>query len=102
MTADPTDMLDRVARAIAPEWFGGGQLLEHFPGEALRHQRDARVKARAAIEALREPTGAMLGAACDVSIAPDPMNLAVTYANAREAKEIWEIMIDAALEEPGA
>lgn len=56
-------------------------------------------EAEAALRALMEPTLGMLNAACDIGIAPDPMNWSVTYANGSEATEIWHSMIEVALSE---
>ena len=82
-------MLERVARAIAKrqspkqEW---GELTEWERGECTKD-------ARAAIEAMREPTPTMIEARIDRAagkIRIHPLDL-----------EIWQDMVDAALEEPG-
>lgn len=87
MTTDkPMTMVERVARALHPEIFKdfGG----HGPGECpdCDEQRElARELARAAIEAMREPTQRMLDA---------------TWTDA--SAFTWRTMIDAALNEDQA
>jgi hypothetical protein len=68
------DMIERVARAI-----GRAELL---PDDADRHWKRFEIHARAAIEAMREPTEAMLKAA--------PFSHPLTN---------WQAMIDAATQE---
>ena len=74
------DMIERVARAI-----GRAELL---PDDADRHWKRFEIHARAAIEAMREPTEAMCEAAD------------VVECNQPEC--IWQAMIDAALNESAA
>lgn len=87
-------MKERVARVLCRQH------------ELLEHGKDSDAAwsgwmepARAVIQEMRVPTMGMLNAACDIGIAPDPMNTSVTYANGSEATEIWHSMIDAALSE---
>ena len=92
-------MIERVARAIYRQ-----QIVHAYdPREVARgvdqDWRLCEAEARAAVGAMREPTETMLNAASDAGIAPDPMNSSVTYANGREATEIWHNMIEAALRE---
>lgn len=93
-------MIERVARAMF-DLRTLGDSLDAFDGTRFKATswRDFEGLARAAIGAMRQPTEAMLNAASDAGIAPDPMNSSVTYANGREATEIWHNMIEAALRE---
>jgi len=80
-----SEMVERVARAIADEMVGDwDRIPERSAGEASRE--DLRVAARLAIEAMRDPTDAML-AACRWHIFEDA------------SKQDWQTMIDAALAE---
>jgi len=93
-------MVERVARAIAPEWFilteDSESIVSNYPGQTVDMQRWAMTKARAAIEAMREPTEAMEdaagGALCSAieSRAEDAIVCGAVY----------RAMIDAALAEP--
>lgn len=56
----------------------------------------AETLARAAIEAMREPTQAMMDAYLDL----EPMDDDYPY-NPPAAKTAWQAMLDAALKEPG-
>ena len=87
--------LDDVARVIDPEAFG---LPPHDLGEFGATERDeARFIARLVVEALREPTAAMVGATDDLgSPGSDIFGDPGTPASARD---VWEAMIDALLEE---
>jgi hypothetical protein len=74
------DMIERVARAIAgcetaDDW---GDLTSHW-------QEQFRKEARAAIEAMREPTTDMCEAGWD------------GFDDANVARSVWHAMIDAAL-----
>ena len=70
-------VVERVARAIAEGWKGGW--------DDVAHREAFRADARAAIEAMREPTDAMVRAG----------HLGATAA-------AWRAMVDAALAEPPA
>lgn len=76
-----SEMVERVARAIAGEAFA-----ESHEGDAESEWQKVKHLARAAIEALREPTEEMEWLGDD---AHDP--------HVRNASEIWQTMIDAAL-----
>lgn len=79
-------MIERVARALYDAQSDDGDWLMHESGGPVR--TEYRAMARAAIEALREPTNAM----CFVNGPGDQHN----YADAA-ARETWRKMIDAAL-----
>jgi hypothetical protein len=81
-------MLERVARAICTENGSAPDNLQEF-GNIWRRQWEAHiVHAKAAIEAMREPTGAVI----DV-LATQPHS----YVHAKH--ETWRALIDAALNE---
>lgn len=66
------EMIERVARVIAPEAFDRTAFdarADYFtkPGDFEAGQERARAKARAVIEAMREPTEAMMGALAHVA-----------------------------------
>lgn len=75
-----TDIVERVARAIEAKMFAPDEL----PLDAALHAK-YRDTARAAIAAMREPTDAMMNAG------PGFVHIAIKA-------EIWQAMIDAALE----
>lgn len=84
-------VLERVARALEPQaWaaLGTGDTL------AYKNRRVSSLrKARAAIEAIREPTEEMMQAACDAAFQPVSLT-------SEEAYELgWRSMIDAILNE---
>jgi hypothetical protein len=91
-----SEMIERVARALFDDEWPGEPLEEEWD-----HNRDAwRQKARAAIEAMREPTKAMLGDQGQ----PDPRFDDLDYRlepseYPRALTKIWEAMIDAALKD---
>jgi hypothetical protein len=93
-----SEMVERVARAIDPtawRWLDSivGREPAH-PAEAPTRATQVR-QARAAIEAMREPTEAMLRASPVVGTGPDERgNWAV---NTKPAQAVWPAMIDAAL-----
>jgi hypothetical protein len=76
-------MIERVARAIceAKLWPGA------WEKETEGNREEWRMLARAAIEAMREPTDAMLACGEQWGLPSDPMGL-----------KRWQEMIDAALE----
>lgn len=97
------EMIERVARAIEATMFAPHEL----PLAAELHER-YRETARAAIEAMREPTEAQLSAAV-----PEPTHLyegrdvefpvamrAAAMAERMAARQRWLDMIDAALTDP--
>ncbi|MBD9372785.1 hypothetical protein IB238_09150 [Rhizobium sp. ARZ01] len=96
-------MIEKVARAIYDS--EGNQTKE--PGKNWRPSRleDDENKelyldyARAAIEAMREPSSRMVGAATGVPIQSNVVS--ETYVLDEEATAIWQGMITAALEENG-
>ena len=59
---------------------------------------DAHYAARAAIEAMKEPTEAMLNAVADEE---DKRGIPNSVIDALIAEEAWPLMIDAALKEEG-
>lgn len=81
-----TDVIERVARAIAPEVF-------NFPKIELYRSNYEKVyaQARAAIEAMREPTEAMVNASTYYLFENNTGGLRQT------AEWNWKHMIDAAL-----
>jgi len=105
-----SEMVERVARAIcvahgvnpdAPtpvfetfrDSFGGFAAMQTGRTEPSWHRE--KKAARAAIEAMREPTEEML-AAGQWTIS-DNLTVSVCVENNRKAREIWQSMIDAAL-----
>lgn len=88
-----SDMIERVARAIADEMAGDwSHIPERSAGETSRE--DLRVAARLAIEAMREPTELMLW---DGKCSLDP--LMPSHFELQDIRACWEAMIDAALPE---
>ncbi|MEP0149994.1 hypothetical protein [Roseibium sp.] len=86
-------MIERVARAMEPILFGGLPDGQCGPATA-RARATAREKARAAIEAMREPTEAMVTiGACREDQDHD------IFEEGHIAREVWLEMIDAALKE---
>lgn len=79
-----TTMIERVARAQAEVIFGKGCPLDD----------DDYVRARAAIEAMREPTDAMVDAGFDAG--DDTVQ---GYSENADPQDTWQAMIDAALNE---
>jgi hypothetical protein len=61
-----SEMIERVARAMHEAWGSAaseiypGQWIQHPKWEDVKDKRMALIKARAAIEAMREPTEAMI------------------------------------------
>lgn len=72
-------MIERVARALA----------ENQCGRGAPPDDNDRSMARAAIEAMRVPTEAMVNAGYDVGYSPDPLPTDL----------VWTAMVDAALKE---
>lgn len=58
-----SEMIERVARAIAPTMFDPYNVRWYWELWAEQGQKDARAVARKAIEAMREPTGTMVACA---------------------------------------
>lgn len=94
-----TEMIERVARALSPNYDDADMCayLAKSHGTTasavqLTLREAAHAKARAAIEAMREPTEAMC-------LAPDSADICVDQfpINSAEAKSCWQAMIDAAL-----
>jgi hypothetical protein len=74
-------MRERVARAIAES---------HYPDKCVESMwQHMMPDAIAAIEAMREPTEAMVNAGYDVGYSPDPL----------PCDAVWKAMIDAAISE---
>ena len=85
-----SEIIERVARAIYEGRNGPG--CRAWGSQPASHQEPYLKDARAAIEAMREPTEAMLDAGKWVSpLYDDPTPAAVEY---------WETMIEAALTSP--
>lgn len=88
-----SEMVEWVAKAIFAKYVsdGGGQ----GSLEEMTHgtQEMYRGYARAAIEALREPTKAMLLRGRSVEVNGDEANRPVGWV----ADDVWQVMIDAAL-----
>lgn len=97
-----SDMIERVARAIA----------ENPPEERTEYRengpvilRDFERTARAAIEAIREPTKAQLDAAEDIVVGYDDFacgdgNIYLGIPGyPQKASEVWTALVDAALKE---
>jgi hypothetical protein len=80
-----SEMVAKVALAIAGGVFG--------EASAHQYERSCQAAARAAIEAMREPTEEMLDAHLSLCIAADVEDV----GNLREA---WQTMIRAALKQP--
>lgn len=78
-------MIERVARAIAKTDHGGRVADEGYWQTACTGSNSYRAMARAALEAMREPTHAMLWSREMPDIGPD------------EIRVLWQAMIDAAL-----
>lgn len=96
-------MIERVARAMFAKLIADDDAYALARGDGpenitLDGSFDLRVLARAAIEAMREPTEAMAGAPYDANVR------ILTEAGAEPilddaAREVWQAMIDAALQE---
>jgi hypothetical protein len=90
---EPGDMVMRVARAIRKarlKFQGAAPILLAFTDDAPAEEVDIE-HARAAIEAMREPTPEMLRAA---------QTTHASYLRAATDAEIWQAMIRAALSSP--
>lgn len=87
-----SEMVERVARALDPEAFG-----HDFPVMAAKHYEVRRSismkRARAAIEAMREPTEAMVKAVYDQA---DP-GFCDEPGESTSPRDAWQQMIDEAL-----
>ena len=90
-----SEMIERVARAILAQ--GSGFAWEDYAKEARQH---ALKQARAAIEAMREPTEKMSGASPDegVKFRTTLFGQEGTL-EVRNPAAVWRAMIDAALSE---
>ena len=97
--SETNEMIERVAKAIydahvsrqprPADWLSWGELIAQ--GHQGRHRvEDTRALARAAIEAMREPSEAMIDAGYEYK----------GRGNTTEA--VWRAMVAAALQEPGA
>lgn len=73
-----SEMVERVAEALA---------------KSDKYTSDYTALARAAIEAMREPTEGMTNAAFNIELWDQPIN-------EHCAQDVWQTMIDAALQEP--
>lgn len=91
-------LIERVARAMHAKWFEirpgdfGQAAWEEMP-ESWRHE--TMEFARAAIEAMREPTEAMLNA----KYGPENYERVSGWLDSLDAETVWQAMIDVALEE---
>lgn len=87
-------MIERVAAALLRHLVGGGdEIWQSLPEKSRDYYR---LQARTAIEAMRQPTAEMLDNGCS-----DFPNAATPYRSDEylpAAKQIYEAMIDAALE----
>ncbi len=99
MTNPEEDMVERVARAIAKahrldtgEFVGADGARHH-----VEPWRDFIDHARAAIEAMREPTEAMKRAGDDVQTVSEIENVSVP--SLIESEDVWGAMITAALKQ---
>jgi hypothetical protein len=95
LEAGMSEMIERIARVLCDGNWDAASFKETASGDEPEEQREYwREKARAAIEAMREPTEEMLTAGspyCVDSLAPD-------YKSGREdAGHCFRAMIDAAL-----
>lgn len=91
-----SEMIERIARAIR----AANALDDEGPYVGFKDAErrfDARL-ARAAIEAMREPTDDMLEQCYGMSTSGDGDG--GCYADKRDAKELWQRMIDEALNVP--
>ena len=83
----PDEMLERVARALCDDNWDARDFTETANGDEPEEQRDYwRGKARDAIEAMSEPTEAMLIKGC-----------CIPGVSLETGKRMWQAMIDAAL-----
>lgn len=113
------NMIEKVARAIAPEEFKMWQQRFDFEMQQSGDEVEARAfaesffdrasvyaKARAAIKAMREPTDAMAAASWAATVNVDPERrmftdmMSTETAHQFKAKARYTAMIDAALQEP--
>lgn len=105
-----SEMVERVARAMCRQHNLDGFGLDITEDDHITRYVNNTVdkewpkwsrEARAAIEAMREPTDAMLDAACDGLVDPDgnPVDVDCSFrADLRaDAKTEWQDVIDAAL-----
>lgn len=91
------DMIEKVARAIDPKAFDLATGHENCV-DCLFHQREAARRARAAIEAMRQPTKPMLGKGANKI---DFHDLITENRDMRDRMLVaWQAMIDRALEQP--
>ncbi len=103
-----SEMIERVARAIgAADLEQGGQINDSEMGDYFfeKYQHLYIPMARAAIEAMREPTKAQLEAAEDIVVGYDDfacgdgnIYLGIT-GYPQKASEVWTALVDAALKE---
>lgn len=86
-------MIERIARAIAPEAWEPGR---YFGSAVRRWRREMSIRnARAALAALREPTEGMVTMGESAAEMPDDEDgCRITFA----ADDVFRAMIDAALE----
>lgn len=92
-----TDMVETVARAIFSANTGTDYYEVYHPGFEYE-QAHWETLARAAIEAMRTPTKAMLGA---VEAEEDRRGYVAAAYESLDAEAAWPVMIDAALNEDG-
>jgi len=96
-------MLEKVARAIEPDWFGevdGRHILDNYPDQHKDYQRCAFEKAGRVIEALMEPDEAMIKAfnnAVDEGFKKHG-HLPPAQCVRESTKEAWPAMLKAALD----
>lgn len=90
------EMIERVARAIDPVAFDPSIEDENYPGEIEDNRTAALSRARAAIEAMREPTEGMQKAGFRVNVWENPKSINVGRVTI-PADKPWRAMIDEAL-----
>lgn len=97
-TEGSNEMVERVAIAIFVSWYDGSPMapVAFYTDCDDVLQADYRRIARAAIEAMREPTEAVCEVGRSVEVAGDEANRPIGWV----ADRVWSAMIDAALIEP--
>lgn len=88
-----SEMVERVARAMCAETYGSC-ICRQTANIAADCQGKSRI-ARAAIEAMREPTDKMISELCCCSLSWDSRDR--TYIHPADAKAAWQDAIDEAL-----
>lgn len=89
-----SEIVERVAKAIAVATL---DLYREPQLDTVEFSKRWETAARAAIEAMREPTAGMIDKALIVNLKPSPDRSCSTYLYDEEAREIWGMQIDEAL-----